>query len=225
VGEVPVGPENIAWKAADAICRECGRNPGIQIHLVKRIPVGAGLGGGSSNAATILKNLNIMLQAGLGEERLITLAAKIGADIPFFLFEKPALARGIGERLTEVTLPPSLWLLMIVPSFSISTVWAYSTYDRLAQGRQPPLELREAYPDIADLLPVFKNDLELAALSKYPEIGRMKEELVAKGAKGALMSGSGSVIFGLFPGKEEALQAEGAIHLPPGWKTMVTCRI
>jgi 4-diphosphocytidyl-2-C-methyl-D-erythritol kinase len=224
-GEVPAGSENIAWKAAEALCREWGQSPGIQIHLFKRIPVAAGLGGGSSNAATVLKGLNILLKAGLTPERLMALAAKIGADVPFFLFEKPALARGIGERLTEVVLPPSLWLLMVVPSFSISTPWAYSTYDRLAKGKQRPLELKENYADIDDLLPVLKNDLELAALSKHPEIGRMKDELIAQGARGALMSGSGSVIFGLFPGEQEALQAEKGIALPAGWKTMVTPRI
>jgi 4-diphosphocytidyl-2-C-methyl-D-erythritol kinase len=150
------------------------------------------------------------------------LGAKIGADVPFFIFQKPALARGRGERLVAVQLPTPLWFLMLVPPFRISTAWAYAFYDRLAKRKEDPIPLKDSYPDLAALLPVLKNDLELAAFSQHPELAQMKEELSARGAPGVLMSGSGPVIFGLFPRKEEAEKTGRAIPLPPGWKTVIT---
>ncbi|MCX5907082.1 MAG: 4-(cytidine 5'-diphospho)-2-C-methyl-D-erythritol kinase [Deltaproteobacteria bacterium] len=222
--EIPEGRGNIIWKAAEVIFQECGQKP-VQVHLTKRIPVAAGLGGGSSNAATVLMGLNGLLQAGLNQKRLMEMGAKIGADVPFFLFEKSALARGTGEKLTEVVFPPALWFLLIVPPFPLSSAWAYTTYDQLAPKNEGSIPLAEVYTEISDLLPILTNDLELAVLSKYPEIGQVKEKLIARGAKGALMSGSGSVVFGLFSTQAGARRAAEEINLPSGWETMVTHRI
>jgi 4-diphosphocytidyl-2-C-methyl-D-erythritol kinase len=220
--EVPAGAENLVCRAAQILFEEFGIPGDLQIRLQKRIPVAAGLGGGSSNAATVLRGLNDLLQAGAEEERLMGLGAKIGADVPFFIFQKPALARGMGERLVAVQLPTPLWFLLLVPPFRISTAWAYEFYDRLEKKKEDPIRLKDSYPDLAVLLPVLKNDLELAAFSQHPQMAQMKEELLARGAPGALMSGSGPVIFGLFPGKEEAEKTERAIPLPAGWKTVIT---
>ena len=221
-GEVPEGMENLACRAARIFCEEFGIPGGFQIRLKKRIPVAAGLGGGSSNAATVLMGLNGLLQAGGDEERLMALGAKIGADVPFFIFQKSALARGIGEKLTAISLPRPLWFLMLVPSFRISTAWAYQTYDHLPSQKKEPMFIKDSYADLADLLPVLKNDLESAALTRHPQIAQMKEELLARGARGALMSGSGPVVFGLFSTKKEAERAEKAMALPAGWKTVIT---
>jgi len=221
-GEVPEGMENLACRAARIFCQEFGIPGGLQIRLKKRIPVAAGLGGGSSNAATVLMGLNGLLQAGGDEERLMTLGAKIGADVPFFIFQKPALARGIGEKLTAVNLPRPLWFLMLVPPFRIATAWAYQTYDNLPGKKKEPTRLKDYYADLADLSPVLKNDLESAALTRHPQIAQMKEELLKQGARGALMSGSGPVVFGLFSSEKEAERAKKAMALPAGWKTVIT---
>lgn len=221
-GEVPEGMDNLACRAARIFCEEFGIRGGLQIRLKKRIPVAAGLGGGSSDAATVLMGLNELLQAGGEGERLMALGAKIGADVPFFIFQKPALARGLGEKLTAVNLPGPLWFVMLVPPFQISTAWAYQAYDHLPGQKKEPLRIRDSYGDLADLLPVLKNDLESVALTRHPEIALMKKELLACGARGALMSGSGPVTFGLFSTRKEAERTEKAVALPPGWKAVIT---
>ena len=220
--EVPEGMDNLACRAARVFCEEFGIRGGLRIRLKKRIPVAAGLGGGSSNAATVLMGLNELLPAGRDEERLMALGARIGADVPFFIFQKPALARGIGDKLTAVTLPGPLWFLMLVPPFHISTAWAYQAYDRLPVQKKEPMPLKDSYVELADLLPVMKNDLEAAAFTRHPQIARMKEELLTQGARGALMSGSGPVTFGLFSTRKDAERAEKAVALPAGWKTIVS---
>jgi 4-diphosphocytidyl-2-C-methyl-D-erythritol kinase len=218
---VPEGMDNLVCKAARLFCQELGIEDDLEIRIRKRIPVGAGLGGGSGNAATTLMALNDLLQAGLDDKLLMALGARLGADVPFFIFQKPALARGKGEILTPVKLPAQLCFLMLVPPFQISTAWAYETYDRLAGKKKEATSIPDSYPEVVDLLPVLKNDLELPALTRYPEIGRMKEELLRKGARGALMSGSGSVVFGLFADSDEARRTERTVTLPRGWKTAI----
>ncbi len=215
---IPGGTDNLVCRAAQIFSRETGVPVDAEIRLEKRIPVGAGLGGGSGNAATVLLALNDEFQAGMEAERLMLLGSRLGADVPFFIFQKPALARGKGEILTPVQMPARLWFLLLIPPFQISTAWAYAKYDGLA-GRKAASALRDSYPEIGDLVPILKNDLEVPALREYPEIGRMKGELVRRGARGALMSGSGSVIFGLFADPEEARRAEKKLDLPSGWRT------
>jgi len=221
-GEVPEGMDNLACRAARIFCEEFGMRGDLRIRLKKKIPVAAGLGGGSSNAAAVLMGLNELLPAGGDGERLMALGARIGADVPFFIFQKPALARGIGEKLTAVNLPGPLWFLLLVPPFRISTAWAYQAYDRLSGQKKEPMRIKDSYGELADLLPVMKNDLEAAALTRHPQIARMKEELLTQGARGALMSGSGPVTFGLFPTREDAERAEKGLTLPAGWKTVIS---
>jgi 4-diphosphocytidyl-2-C-methyl-D-erythritol kinase len=125
-----------------------------------------------------------------------------------------------------VSMPEGLGFLLLVPPFRISTPWSYETFDRLTGGkRKAGTPLGASYPTLADLLPVLKNDLEIPALSRYPKIGGMKEELLRRGAWGALMSGSGPVTFGLFPSREEAEEARRKLDLPHGWKTEICCGI
>jgi len=219
--ETPQGMENLAFRAAKLFFEDCGIQRGLQIILKKKIPVAAGLGGGSSDAATVLMGLNELLDVGWGKEHLMSLGAKVGADVPFFIFQKPALALGIGERLTAVDLPHPLWFLLMIPPFYISTAFAYKAYDRLGNQKKGQMKIEESYSRLPDLLPVLKNDLEKVAISHHPQIARMKEELLAKGASGALMSGSGPVVFGIFPGKKEAERTEKCIALPAGWRTVI----
>jgi 4-diphosphocytidyl-2-C-methyl-D-erythritol kinase len=119
-------------------------------------------------------------------------------------------------------MPEGLFYLLLVPPFRISTPWAYESFDRLTGGkRKEATLLKNRYSTWGELLPVLKNDLEIPALSRYPEIGRKKEELLRLGARGALMSGSGPVTFGLFPSEEEAETAGKKLDLPKGWKFML----
>ena len=220
---IPEGMENLACRAAQVFFEELGIQRGLKIRLKKRIPVAAGLGGGSSDAATVVMGLNDLLETGWAQDRLMALGMKIGADVPFFIFQKPALAGGIGERLTPVGFPEPIWFLMLIPPFPISTAWAYATYERLSNKGKEPIPLKDSYVDITEILPVMRNDLEAAAFLMFPQIRRMKEELLAKGAQGALMTGSGPVTYGIFSSKKEAEQTEKVITLPTGWKTII-CR-
>jgi 4-diphosphocytidyl-2-C-methyl-D-erythritol kinase len=219
---IPGGMDNLACRAAQLFCRQTGVTESLEIRIRKRIPVAAGLGGGSSNAGAVLAMLNDLFRVGLDRESLMEMGARLGSDVPFFLFPKAALARGRGERLSPVGLPEGLGFWLLVPPFRISTPWSYETFDRLTGGKKKAgTHLRDSYSDLMELLPVLKNDLEIPALSGYPEIGRMKQELLERGAKGALMSGSGPVTFGLFPSKKEAEKAAGRFNPPEGWQSIV----
>jgi len=218
---IPGGPENLACRAAQLFCRETGVPENFEVRLRKNIPVAAGLGGGSGNAAAVLLALNDLYPKRLQRNSLLDLGSRLGADVPFFLLQKSALARGKGERLTAAKMPEGLGFLLLVPPFRISTPWAYDAFDQMTGGKEKGgTHLQESYPTLGDLLPVLKNDLEIPALSRYPEIGRKKEELLRLGARGALMSGSGPVVFGLFASKREAEETGRCFILPEGWKSI-----
>jgi len=219
---IPGGPENLACRAAQLFCRETGVPENFEVRLRKNIPVAAGLGGGSGNAAAVLLALNDLYPKRLQRNSLLDLGSRLGADVPFFLLQKSALARGKGERLTAAKMPEGLGFLLLVPPFRISTPWAYDAFDQMTGGKEKGgTHLQESYPTLGDLLPVLKNDLEIPALSRYPEIGRKKEELLRLGARGALMSGSGPVVFGLFASKREAEETGRRFILPEGWKSVI----
>jgi 4-diphosphocytidyl-2-C-methyl-D-erythritol kinase len=216
---IPGGETNLAYKAAALVCQEAGLQARICIHLRKRIPAGAGLGGGSSNAATVLKSLNALLALGWTEARLCQLGARLGADVPFFIPCRPACIGGIGDSVTTVSPLPECSMVLVVPPFSVSTPWAYQRFDELlpvdpasaqpwqfAPGQWPPREW-------------FINDLERVVLPAYPPIAALKEALLRLGAEGVLMSGSGSSVFGIFRHRTAAehaataLQAHGRVFL------------
>src|SRR5689334_20741387 len=121
---VPDGPANIAWRAADALLKLTGKGVGLDIAITKNIPVAAGLGG-SSDGAAVLMGVNELLGLQLGDERLMEIGVKLGADVPFFIFKKTALAEGIGERLTPIAEIPALWLVLVNPNIHVSTAWVY----------------------------------------------------------------------------------------------------
>ncbi len=217
----PGGAENLAFRAARLFCEETGIPESFEIRIRKSIPVGAGLGGGSSNAAATLVALNALFQTARDSRSLMGLGARLGADVPFFIYGRPAVARGIGEILTPVRVPAELWFLLLIPSVRISTAWAYRQYDLLAGENKPGTPLPDSFADARSLARVMRNDLELPAFAHYPEIARMKERLLEEGAQGALMSGSGSVVFGLFGGPDDAGRVERKIPLPLGWKAVI----
>jgi 4-diphosphocytidyl-2-C-methyl-D-erythritol kinase len=185
--------------------------------------VAAGLGGGSSDAAAVLLGLNELLKTNWTPDRLMALGGKIGADVPFFIFRKPALAEGIGEKLTAVGFPKAICFLLLVPPFPISTAWAYTTYDRFFDRGKEPTPLKDSFSSIAEILPIMHNDFEGAVFSMFPQLGQMKEKLLTHGAQGALMSGSGPVLYGVFSSPQEAQKTGKSITLPTGWRTII-CR-
>ena len=207
VDSVPSGTENLAWKAAALFLKETGIKRAVSIILKKRIPSGGGLGGGSSDAAGVLTGLNAILRAGLDEERLKAMASGLGSDVPFFILRGPAFVYGRGEILERVTLP-RLYYVLVNPGLHISTAWAYGNLDLTKKTKDNILivskGLAGSKEKIAGLL---ENDLEGAVMGEYPVIAVLKSLLKKAGAKGALMSGSGSTVFGLFFEEREATEA------------------
>jgi 4-diphosphocytidyl-2-C-methyl-D-erythritol kinase len=199
---VPDGPGNIAWRAAETILSLSGRPVGIDIDIRKNIPVAAGLGGGSSDAATVLMGLNELLELGFSDERLMEIGVKLGADVPFFIFKKTALAEGIGEKLSPVEGLPQVWLVLVNPNVHVSTAWVYQNL-RLTK-KKDPYKLPRFYGRIEDICSILSNDLETVTVEQFPVIREIKEELLVHGADGVLMSGSGPTVFAVFVSENAA---------------------
>ncbi len=209
---IPSDETNLAYKAAALLCEETSTQSKISIYLRKRIPAGAGLGGGSSNAAAVLKSLNALLSLRLSEDRLCNIGARLGADVPFFIPCRSAKVAGIGEVLTSIPPLPFRWLVIIVPPFGVSTPWAYRRFDELPPMKNPPTHGSSQWSSDRWPLPEFLvNDLERAVLPAYPQIGRIKDHLLRLGAEGALMSGSGSAVFAVFQSRAMAEHAVTAL--------------
>lgn len=214
---VPDGPGNIAWRAADALLQLSGRQIGIDITITKNIPVGAGLGGGSSDAATVLMGVNELLELGYSDQRLMEIGVKLGADVPFFIFKEPALAEGIGDKLTALDHVPSLWVVLVNPGIHVSTGWVYQNL-RLTSRTSPDIVSR-SYGSLDELCSVLSNDLEPVTCTRHPLVSELKQILKSEGARGSLMSGSGSTVFGLFEDEESAKEAAAGIAEDRGWFT------
>jgi 4-diphosphocytidyl-2-C-methyl-D-erythritol kinase len=199
---LPSGKENLVFRAAEAFYREARITARVHLTLDKVIPVAAGLGGGSSDAAVTLLALNDHHQKPLSRQRLLAIAAKLGADVPFFLHGKACLATGIGDRLEPLGSWPRFWYLIIKPAFSVSTAWVYrnfkmeltstSTEDILIYLKKQPFEISR----------LLENDLEKVTASHFPVILTIKKALLEAGAVGASMSGSGPSVFGVFTDRE-----------------------
>lgn len=187
--------ENLVVKAWQLIASK-KKIPSIEIHLLKKIPFGAGLGGGSSDAAAMLQLLNETFALGYSDRELASYAGRLGADCPFFIQNRPALATGVGDLLEPVELDLShLSLVLVKPDIGVSTAEAYA----MITPRQPGLSLREIiYLPLSDWKEQLKNDFEGPVFKKHPEIGQIKKELYEMGALYASMSGSGSAVYGLF---------------------------
>jgi 4-diphosphocytidyl-2-C-methyl-D-erythritol kinase len=202
--DLPLGKRNLVYRAAQMILNKSGYKGGAHIDIRKEIPLGAGLGGGSSNAAATLKALNQLLEIGLPTKELMKMGLSIGADVPFFLLEGPAVATGIGERLKKIELP-DLWYVLVNPNFEVSTRWAYRNF--VLTKRHFHFNLQGLVKTPEEISRVLWNDLEGVVSKKYPQIDGMKQMLLAAGALGALMTGSGPTVFGFFSGKREAEKA------------------
>lgn len=217
--DLPTDSNNLVHRAAGAFLQTVKIRDGVRIHLEKRIPLAAGLGGGSGNAAATLLGLNELFGWPLLFEQLNEIGASLGSDIPFFLQTRPALATGHGEKIRPLSFFPALKnaaVLLIHPGFGVSTAWAYQNLARFPAalngkpGRAQKLISRLQTADLEAASAEFYNSLEAPVLEKNPLLGLFQEFLRTNGAAAALMSGSGSTTFALTQNKTAAGQlAEG----------------
>jgi len=210
------GEENLVVRAARSLLRATGSRHGIEIGLQKRIPVAAGLGGGSSDAAAVLLGLNRLAGLGCTRGQLMEIGLTLGADVPFFVLEQAAWATGIGEKLDPAVDLPQVSYVLVNPGIPVSTAWVYQNLRLTPKG--DPARLRE-FPRTAEgLVRLLHNDLESVTAARHPEIEEIKARLISQGARGCLMSGSGATVFGLFSGRAEADAAVLALQVEPGWR-------
>ncbi len=219
---LPRGETNLCWRAAEAYHRALGIEPAVRILLRKRLPAGAGLGGGSADAAAVLRGLEALYDNALGSSSLLMLAGELGSDVPFALADTPAaLGWGRGRRLLPLPPPPTRPVLLLVPDFAVSTTDAYRWLDEIGteQDREGAclLPAPERLSDWDELEGIAVNDFEVAVFARHQALRTWRDELRRAGARPALMAGSGSTLFGVFTAEGErdaaAERFEGREHL------------
>ncbi|MBY6276971.1 4-(cytidine 5'-diphospho)-2-C-methyl-D-erythritol kinase [Symbiobacterium thermophilum] len=198
--------ENLAYRAAALLREATGCSRGAVIRLQKTIPVAAGLAGGSTDAAGVLTGLNRLWGTGLSDGELADLAIRLGSDVPFFIWSRPARVEGIGERVTPLPVAGPLWMVVATPDVPKSTGQVYRWFDELADvGPRPDagaMEAALARGDAAAVGRALCNVFEQVMLPRHPEIARLKEAMLAAGALGAVMSGAGPSVLGVVPDRE-----------------------
>ncbi|MBQ2922970.1 MAG: 4-(cytidine 5'-diphospho)-2-C-methyl-D-erythritol kinase [Tyzzerella sp.] len=207
---LPVDGNNIAYKAAKLLIDEFGIQEGVHIKLEKRIPVAAGMAGGSSNAAAVLVGMNRMFDLGLSQSQLMERGVALGADVPYCVMRGTALAEGIGEELSSLPPMPKCYILVAKPAISVSTKWVYETLDAKEIVEHPDIDgllqgLKEQ--DLSKIASSMGNVLESVTIEKYPIIETIKDAMKEAGALNAMMSGSGPTVFGIFDNRKVAKEA------------------
>jgi 4-diphosphocytidyl-2-C-methyl-D-erythritol kinase len=213
---LPENEGNIVYRAAKAFFSDACRSGGIDITIHKKIPLAAGLGGGSSNAATTLMTLNEIFAFHYTMEDLMKIGVKLGADVPFFIFQKTAWAFGIGERLEAEENLPFFSLVLINPRFELSTKMIYQGLKLRLTNQTIHYSIPRFYT-IHDLAEGLHNDLERVSIRMHPVLADLKRMLIEHGALGALMSGSGPTVFGIFETEEMAATAQKALSGIDTW--------
>ena len=221
----PLDRSNLIWQAADMLWEFLGRSgtaTDIMIQVEKRIPTRAGLGSGSTNAAAALVGLAYLWQAELNSEKLISLAGKLGADVPFFLSGGTALGLGRGDDVSPLEDLPKHWVVLVIPGFGISSMDAYKWYeiDR-KRGQIIQTKPQQVAGPWSSEAPQLINELEATIARRYPDIDHMKTALQHAGASAVSMSGSGSTVFGLFQNHGDALTAVKDLA-DSGWQVLLT---
>ena len=209
--EIPNDETNLVVKAARLLQKHFpGSCAGVNITLKKSIPSGAGLGGGSGNAAGVLLALNHLWDLKISRENLIAISAELGSDVPFFLMSPCAIGTGKGEILEPINNPINLYILMIYPNLPLSTPWVYGNLKLKLTKHKNNISILANFlmrSEFAQLGAALYNDLEPVVFKRYPEILEIKNELLRSGAGGALLSGSGSTVFGIFDNPDLAKKA------------------
>ena len=209
---VPRDESNLCWQAAKLLQDKFGVEKGLDIKITKRIPVGAGLGGGSSNAAGVLAGLNKLWKLNLSKSRLAALGAQLGSDVPFFIYAVPfAQGQGRGEKIRFLNKlnKVKLWHILVVPKIHVSTPLIYKKWDAFSRLTKPGHNVKIIISKLAKKKFLFEpglllNSLEPVTLKLYPEVRRIKEKLAALGLKNILMSGSGGAVFAIVASEKEA---------------------
>lgn len=207
---IPLDGRNLACKAAELFLREFGIDCGVKIRIAKKIPIAAGLAGGSTDAAAVLSGLNRLLAAGLDTKRLCELGSRLGADVPFCISGGTMLAEGIGDVLTRLPGFSGVNLIIVRPRINVSTQWVYGNFkpDVTAGHPDTGLLLKAVESrDIKALAANMVNVLETVTINEFAEIGQIKNKLVELGSVGSLMSGSGPSVFGIFLDRHSAKKA------------------
>ncbi len=222
---LPPSEQNTVWHAAQRLLEQGARNEGVHIRIVKRIPIGAGLGGGSGNAAGVLVALNELWRTELNRDGLLGIAGHVGADVPYCLSGGTALATARGESLTPLPSPETMWFVLGISHSPLLTRDVYAAWEP-DRGREPvgsaEMTLALGGRDVAEVASLLYNDLERPAFSLRPELAAKKDSLVAAGALGASMSGSGPTVFGI--AADEGHAREVAERVTADFdKVVVTC--
>lgn len=205
--KLPCDEHNLIYKGAMVLFEETGRGIGADIALTKRIPIAAGMAGGSTDAAAAMLALNEMMGQPLTKDRLMEISVKVGADVPYCIMGKTALSQGIGEILTPLTPPPEACLVVAKPDIDVSTAFVYQNLKLQEIKRHPDIDGMANALKIGDLKGItdrMENILETVTIPAHPVIGEIKEICMAEGAMNALMSGSGPTVFAAFEKKEDA---------------------
>jgi 4-diphosphocytidyl-2-C-methyl-D-erythritol kinase len=224
---IPCNEENLALKAVLSFNRALADDTAIapqnvSIELIKRIPAGAGLGGGSSDAAAVLNHLNRFYGHPLNDGELHALALSLGADVPFFLHGRPAIATGIGEHLEPYDGLPPWGVVVVFPGFGISTAEVFKNLNLALTKCEKRLRYFPFKYGKFDIVRHLCNDLETVAAHRFPIIEKIKKELLNQGAMGSLMTGSGSAVFGLFSDLQAARRAGNALRGNAGWQVFAS---
>jgi 4-diphosphocytidyl-2-C-methyl-D-erythritol kinase len=206
--QVPADERNLVYQAALSFFSKAGIQQGVAIKLTKNIPVAAGLGGGSSDAAATLMTLNEICSQPLNPSELHAIAAELGADVPFFLHGEPSLATGVGDVLEPLKEWPTFWYVIVTPPIQVSTSWVYGALKlELTRGEYDYI-VKFLKNDPFAVSAILENDLEEVTSSRFPIIDTIKTFLMNAGAEGALMTGSGPSVFGVFSSLNQALSAK-----------------
>jgi 4-diphosphocytidyl-2-C-methyl-D-erythritol kinase len=229
--DVPNGETNLAYRAATIFYDELKKNrsrnnsgvstEGVAISIEKKIPVAAGLGGGSSNAASVLAHLNRYHGQPFSPAELNALGRDIGADVPFFLLQKPAIATGIGEKLKKYNRLKPLPLLLVCPNFHVSTQAVYKNLNLGLTKCENKLKKFLFDNSVFDAKQHLCNDLEAVTISAYPELHEIKENLLRLHALGALMTGSGPAVFGIYADKKSVHHAFDELRGDGRWRLYI----
>lgn len=212
---LPSGDDNLIWKAADLLFREKKVTEGVKITLTKRIPVAAGMAGGSADAAAALRGINELFGMGYSQQELQALGVRLGADIPYCLVGGTMLSEGIGEILTPLPAPPEAYLVIAKPDIDVSTAFVYGNLHADSLTWHPDIDgMAEALRcgSMRGITDRMGNVLETVTVREYPVIDEIKTVLRERGAENALMSGSGPTVFGIFQEKDTAQRAAEAVE-------------
>lgn len=223
---VPLDSSNIIWKAVELLRKQSGFTQGIRVNLTKRIPIGAGLGGGSSDAAATLKGVTRLLDLNLSKSQLQQLGATLGSDVPFFFSTGSAIISGRGEMVEEVKIASDYFVLLIVPDFAISTAEAYSKVKipLTNSSPRPTFDRAKTNAELLTLLEPVGNDFEALVTDGHPAVIACMQSLREAGARVVALSGSGSAFFGLFdraPDPSLATTISGRF----GWQVFSLCPV